>query len=141
VTTEQTQTQSNTKAQLKKQRTYAICEVPSGWSGVTGRTVREGQADDPRVKGVWSANQPRTSSMHPPKFGQSESSLRTVRDPRTVWPLQEDGPANSLQTKPTDPTDQNETAQELAKNSTNTWSVDTSRTVRRPAQTVCQAQK
>jgi hypothetical protein len=49
-----------------------------------------------------------------------------------VRPHRADGPVNNLQTKPTDPTDRNETAQELMKNTTNTWPVNTSRTVRRP---------
>jgi hypothetical protein len=67
-----------------------------------------------------------------PKFGRSASSPWTVCSLQTVRPHRADGSANNLQAKPTDPTDRNKMAQELTKNSTNTWPVNTSRAVHRP---------
>jgi hypothetical protein len=98
---------------------------------VAGLTVHVGWADGLRVRGKRSENIPRTSSMHPPKFGQTASSPRTVRSSRTVRPHRVDGPTNNFQPKPTDRTDQNEATHELEKNTKNSRLSGSSRTVRR----------
>jgi hypothetical protein len=71
------------------------------------RQPAKSQADGPCGLGGWSKNRPRTSSFHPPKFGRSVSSPRTVRSSRTIRPHRVDSPANNFQPKPTDRMDRN----------------------------------
>jgi hypothetical protein len=90
--------------------------LPGGRSTRGRRTVRGLGADGPQkdpeppVCTLWNSDGPRAHHRRSAPRGWSE---------------------NNFQPKPTDPTDRNEAAQELVKNSTSTWPVNTSRTVRR----------
>jgi hypothetical protein len=103
------------------------------------RTVRNDLADNPRWTGGRSSRPRRTVRNYYPnnkygtlKYGRSVATPRTVRPARTVRQRRADNPANLFQSKTPNSTDQNKATQELAKNTTNSRLLGSSRTVRRP---------
>jgi hypothetical protein len=125
-------TNPRNKPKLKATRKHNSRSKGLRQSALPGRTVRGDQADDPRGAGGRSARSRRTVQKSNPNLQYAPSVNRTVRELTADCPLLTDSPTNKIQPKPTGQTDRNETTLELTKNTTNTRSAGSSRTVRDP---------
>jgi hypothetical protein len=109
----------------------ALCKVDGprgrgGRSAETGRMVRNPRADSPLNATEPPETHPKTRTVRtlPADCPRATCAAQTVRD------LQADGPPNSSWPETTDQTNRKESAQELVKNTKNTGTNYTPRTVR-----------